>query len=114
VGERIGRLRSVVVANIILIVGATIQTASFSYAQMVVSRIIAGLGVGFSTVAVPILQSETLPSHNRGSLLVIQSGLIIVGVATASWLCFATLYAESSMQCRSPFQVKILRNALTQ
>jgi MFS family permease len=60
---------------------------------MFVSRIIGGVGVGLSTVAVPILQSETLPAHNRGSLLVVQSALIIIGVAVASWLCFATLYA---------------------
>lgn len=67
-----------------------------------IARIIAGVGVGLSTVAVPILQSETLPSHNRGALLVIQSGLIIIGVAIASWLCLATLFAESSLQWRFP------------
>jgi MFS family permease len=69
---------------------------------MVASRIIAGVGVGLSTVAVPILQAETLPSHRRGSLMVVQSALIIIGVATASWVCFATLYAKSSMQWRFP------------
>lgn len=65
---------------------------------MAVARVIAGCGVGFSTVAVPILQTETLPAHNRGAMLVIQSGLIIIGVCVASWLCFATLFANSSMQ----------------
>lgn len=75
---------------------------------MVVSRIIAGLGVGLSTVAVPILQAETLPSHNRGALLVIQSLLIIVGVALASWLCFATLSVQSSMQWRFPIACQVI------
>ena len=65
---------------------------------MVAARIIAGIGVGFSTVAIPILQTETLPANNRGALLVVQSGLIIIGVAIASWLCFACLYANSSLQ----------------
>ncbi|KYG40841.1 hypothetical protein M433DRAFT_148148 [Acidomyces richmondensis BFW] len=95
-----------------VIIGAAIQTASFSYAQMVVARIIVGCGVGFSTVAVPILQSETLPSHNRGSLLVVQSGLIIIGVAIASWLCFATLFANSSMQWRFPIACQMLFSLL--
>lgn len=79
---------------------------------MFVSRIIAGVGVGLSTVAVPILQSETLPAHNRGALLVVQSALIIIGVSVASWLCFATLYANSSLQWRFPIACQILFSLL--
>jgi MFS family permease len=107
-GEKIGRKRSIILANVIVIIGAGIQTASFGYWQMFVSRIIAGVGVGLSTVAVPILQSETLPAHNRGALLVVQSALIIIGVAIASWLCFATLYTNSEMQWRFPVACQIL------
>ncbi|KAI8649303.1 MFS domain-containing protein [Fusarium sp. Ph1] len=107
-GERIGRKRSIIYANIIVIIGAIIQAASYSYAQMFVARIIAGIGIGLSTVAVPILQSETLPAHNRGSLLVVQSALIVVGISVASWVCLGTLYAESSMQWRFPIACQIL------
>ncbi|ETN39063.1 uncharacterized protein HMPREF1541_05285 [Cyphellophora europaea CBS 101466] len=112
-GERIGRKKSIIAANVIVIVGAAVQTASFDYWQMFVFRIVAGVGVGLSTVAVPILQSETLPAHNRGALLVVQSALIIIGVAIASWLCFATLYAESSMQWRFPVACQCLFAGLT-
>ena len=111
-GERIGRKRSIILANLIVVIGAAIQCASFDYWQMFVSRIIGGVGVGLSTVAVPILQSETLPAHNRGSLLVVQSALIIIGVAVASWLCFATLYADSSLQWRFPVACQILFSLL--
>lgn len=111
-GEKIGRKRSIILANIIVIIGAAIQTASFEYWQMFISRIIGGVGVGFSTVAVPILQSETLPAHNRGALMVVQSALIIIGVALASWLCFACLYANSSLQWRFPISCQILFSLL--
>lgn len=67
-----------------------------------VARIIGGVGIGLSTVAVPILQSETLPARNRGALLVVQSSLIVVGISIASWICLGTLFAESSMQWRFP------------
>lgn len=100
------------VANVIVIIGAAIQAASFDYWQMFVARIIAGTGVGLSTVAVPILQSETLPARKRGSLLVVQSALIIIGVAIASWLCYATLYADSSMQWRFPVACQCLFSAI--
>lgn len=111
-GEKLGRKRSIILANFIVIIGAAIQTACYSYPQMICGRIIAGAGVGLSTVAVPILQSETLPSHNRGALLVVQSALIIIGVAIASWLCFATLYATSSLQWRFPIACQILFSML--
>lgn len=99
------------VANVVVIVGAAVQASSFDYWQMFVARIIAGIGVGLSTVAVPILQSETLPARNRGALLVVQSALIIIGVVIASWLCFATLYADSSMQWRFPVACQCLFSA---
>lgn len=107
-GEKIGRKKSIIVANIIVIVGASIQTASYSYWQMFAARIIAGVGVGLSTVAVPILQSETLPASNRGALFIVQSALIIIGVAIASWICFATLHAHSSLQWRFPVACQVL------
>jgi MFS family permease len=107
-GERLGRRRSIIYANMIVIVGAAIQAASYDYWQMFVARIIAGIGLGLSTVAVPILQSETLPAHNRGALFIVQIVVVLSGVATASWLCFATLHSSTSMQWRFPIACQIL------
>lgn len=112
-GERLGRKNSIIVANIIVIIGAAIQTASFDYWQMFVSRITAGVGVGLSTVAVPILRSETLSAHNRGALLVVQGALIVFGSTVASWLCFATLHANNSLQWRFPVACQMLFSGLT-
>jgi MFS family permease len=61
-GEKLGRKKSIIAANLIVIVGAAIQTASFDYWQMFVSRVIGGVGVGFSTVAVPIRKSPAFIS----------------------------------------------------
>ncbi len=112
-GENIGRKQSIIVANIIVIVGTAVQTASFDYWQMFASRIVAGVGVDFSIVVVPILQSETFPAHNRGALLVVQVVLTVGGSALASWLCFATRYASSSVQWRFPIASQIFLSGLT-
>lgn len=53
-GETIGRKWSIVWANVIVIIAAVIQCASFEYWQMFVARIIGGLGVGLSTVSFQI------------------------------------------------------------
>lgn len=111
-GDRLGRRNSIIYANIIVIVGAAIQTASFEYWQMFVSRIIAGVGVGLSTVAVPILQSETLPARSRGAMLVVQAVVVLIGVSSASWLCFAFLYTEASLQWRLPVAIQIVFSGL--
>lgn len=39
-GEKIGRKKSILVANAIVVVGAAIQTASYSYWQMFAARIV--------------------------------------------------------------------------
>ncbi|KAI7254013.1 general substrate transporter [Hortaea werneckii] len=111
-GEKLGRVGSILWANVIVIIGAVIQTACYSYWQMFVARIIAGIGVGLSTVSVPILQSETLPARNPGAMLVIQSALINAGVAIASWLTFATLFSNSSLQWRFPIAMQVFFSAI--
>lgn len=42
----------------------------------------------------------------------VQSALIIIGVALASWLCFATLHAHNSMQWRFPVACQCLFSAI--
>ena len=44
-GEKIGRKNSVILANIIVIVGAAIQAASYSYWQMFAARIVSCLTI---------------------------------------------------------------------
>lgn len=70
-------------------------------------RLIAGVGVGLSTVSVPILQSETMGAHDRGAKLVIQAGLINSGVAVASWLTYGCLSANSTLQWRFPVAMQV-------
>lgn len=90
-----------------MIIGAIIQTACYNYWQMFAARVIAGIGVGMSTVAVPILQAETLPPHNRGAMLVFQTALANSGVAVASWVSYACLFAGSSAQWRIPIAMQL-------
>lgn len=47
-GDRLGRRKTIALGGIIMIIGAILQTTSFSYAQMVVARIITGLGNGLN------------------------------------------------------------------
>lgn len=56
-----------------MIVGCILQTSSFGRVQLIVGRVVTGIGNGMNTCAIPIWQAETLPAHNRGAYLNIQS-----------------------------------------
>jgi hypothetical protein len=53
IGDKLGRRRTIILGGIVMIIGAILQATSFSYAQIIVARIITGLGnglnVGFET-----------------------------------------------------------------
>ncbi|KAI9838434.1 MAG: hypothetical protein M1837_002489 [Sclerophora amabilis] len=94
--ERFGRKGSIMWGSIIMILGTILQTSATESVQMILSRVITGIGNGINTCAVPTWQAESFKSHNRGALLVIQSALIALGNPLSTWLSFATSRAEPS------------------
>ncbi|KAJ6032878.1 hypothetical protein N7444_010649 [Penicillium canescens] len=64
------------------------QTTSFSIAQMIVGRFIAGLGNGLNTTTIPVWHSEMSKPQHRGYLAVLQLALNQLGNVTAQWLNF--------------------------
>ena len=79
-GDKLGRRRTILIGCFILIVGAILQTASYSLAQMIVGRVVAGVGNGMNTIAIPIWQSETARAEHRGKLIVAQLVTNIFGI----------------------------------
>lgn len=48
-GERLGRRRSIMLGSVVLSIGAILQTSAFGIPQLIVGRIVAGLGNGMNT-----------------------------------------------------------------
>ncbi|UPL02316.1 hypothetical protein LCI18_013250 [Fusarium solani-melongenae] len=92
IGDKIGRRRSILAGCIILIVGGIMQTASSSLAPMILGRIIAGVGNGMNTIAIPIWQSETAKPEHRGKLIVLQMVTNIFGIALTNWMNLGFTY----------------------
>ncbi|CEQ43144.1 SPOSA6832_05041 [Sporobolomyces salmonicolor] len=68
--DRLGRKKAVMIDCSVLIVGTIIQVASVSaWYQVMIGRIITGLGVGALSAVIPLYQSETAPKEIRGSLV---------------------------------------------
>lgn len=63
VGDRLGRRRTIILGGILMITGAILQATSFSYAQIIVARIVTGLGnglnVGFESYKLGVHSNNT-------------------------------------------------------
>lgn len=49
-----------------MIVGAILQATAYSRAQLIVGRIVSGIGMGFINSTTPVFQSEFSPQGSRG------------------------------------------------
>ncbi len=49
-----------------MVVGTILQTSAMESGQLIVARIITGIGNGINTVNVPVWQAESFKTHNRG------------------------------------------------
>lgn len=78
-GDQLGRRRAVLLGVIIMLVGTAIQASSFGIAQLIVGRIVTGVGNGMNTSSIPVWQSEMAPPKIRGFLVLFEGALIAGG-----------------------------------
>ena len=85
-GDKLGRRRAVLIGTLIMLIGAAIQTSSFTLAQLIVGRIVTGAGNGMNTSSIPVWQSEIAPPKIRGFLVLFEGALITGGVMLSYWI----------------------------
>lgn len=95
-GDLLGRRPIIWIGTVIMVIGATIQCSSFGLAQLIVGRIITGVGNGMHTATIPVWQSECSPPHKRGMLVMIEGLLITGGICMAYWIDFAFYWLDPS------------------
>ncbi|BCR87311.1 uncharacterized protein ACHE_31298A [Aspergillus chevalieri] len=102
-GNRIGRRKSLLVVAAVAAIGLTIQATSYSIGQLVVGRIISGIGTGGVNAVVPVWQSECTKPKSRGKNVVIIGIFISSGIAIAGWVNFGLSFMqENEMSWRLP------------
>ncbi|KAK8152852.1 general substrate transporter [Phyllosticta citrichinensis] len=107
-GEVLGRRRSIMIGCSVLTIGAVIQCSAYGIPQLIVGRIVAGLGNGINTSAIPVWHAELMKAHKRGKGLAIEFVLNIAGVATAYWVDYGFSFVENESQFRAPIALQIL------
>ena len=102
IGEKLGRRSMLMLGGTIMIIGTIILTSSTTIAQLIVGRIVTGIGNGMNSSTAPVYQSECSPASFRGALLASQGTVTILGVVIAYWIGYGTSYTDSPLQWRFP------------
>ena len=56
-----------------MVVGTILQTSAAESVQLIIARLLTGIGNGINTVNVPVWQAESFKSNNRGVRVSTQS-----------------------------------------
>lgn len=102
VGERLGRKNTILVGTTVMSIGAILQISAYSVPQMIVGRIVAGIGNGMNTATAPVWQAETSKAAWRGKLIVIELILNIAGFSLSNWLTYGFSYVNGPASWRFP------------
>jgi MFS family permease len=111
-GDMIGRKKCVRFGAFIYFFSAFIQLFAPNFATFVAGRTIQGLGVGFLSMTVPIIQTEIAAPHRRGLMIGIQYTMLIGGYALSCWVDYGFHFllgsSNPNMSWQGPFIVQII------
>ncbi|KAI9040571.1 sugar porter family MFS transporter [Aspergillus affinis] len=111
-GERRGRKPVIMGSAILYTIGAILMAANFgSLAELLVGRVLSGLGSGFGMVVGPIYISEVAPTEMRGMMTTFYNINIMAGVSGSYWINYASLEvlpATSSWQWRATLVLQLI------
>ncbi|KAF7803841.1 inositol transporter 4 [Senna tora] len=77
--DKLGRKKSILVADVVFIIGALVMALAPSPLIIILGRIFVGLGVGMASMTAPLYISEASPANIRGALVSTNAFLITLG-----------------------------------
>ncbi|RDB21956.1 Sugar transporter STL1 [Hypsizygus marmoreus] len=128
-GEGMGRKKTFLIGVVIMSIGAILQTCAYSVPQMIVARLITGLGNGYilyfflalqnsaltkhfpnsmNTATAPVWQSETSKPTWRGKLVVFEMIMNIAGFSLSNWMTYGFSFLEGSIAWRFPIAFQLV------
>lgn len=107
--DRLGRKKSVALSCAICVLGGALQAGSVHIAMFIVSRLIAGLGVGALIGSIPLYQSEISPPKSRGLIVGFHGIFISLGTIMCDWIGYGFYFVNAGgSQWRVPLAIQCL------
>ncbi|CAO2653802.1 Nn.00g032130.m01.CDS01 [Neocucurbitaria sp. VM-36] len=114
--EKIGRKKTMIIASSVFLLGGTLMTASRGSLDMIYGgRAVAGLGIGASSMVVPVYISETAPPSIRGRLIGIFEIASQGGGMLGFWInyaCDRTVNVDRQAQWIIPLAIQLIPGVL--
>ncbi|KAF9461376.1 general substrate transporter [Collybia nuda] len=111
IGDRIGRLKTMLIGGVWVMIGAALQCSAQNIAWMLCARIINGIGTGHLNAIVPVWSAEVATHTSRGAFIALEFTLNIFGVVVAYWLEFGLGFVgdgRSQVRWRFPIAFQIV------
>lgn len=89
---------------LIFIIGGCFQTAAQDLSWLYGGRSIAGLGVGFLVMIIPVYQGEIAHPSIRGRVTALQQFMLGIGSFIAGWLSYGTFPISNTGAFRSKYR----------
>ncbi|RDW62489.1 hypothetical protein BP5796_10791 [Coleophoma crateriformis] len=96
-GDLFGRRLTVMLGQAIIIVGAILQASSFGLAQLIVGRVVTGLGNGMAVAVLPTWNGECSRPNSRGRAVLWQLNINIFGICVAYWVDYAVNQSSATV-----------------
>lgn len=107
-GDMIGRKKCVRIGAFIYFVTAFMQMFAPDFNVFVAGRTIQGVGVGFLSMVVPIIQTEIAAPHARGLMVGIEYTFLIAGYALSCWVDYGfNFLLPGKLSWQGPFIIQI-------
>ncbi|PLB40075.1 sugar porter family MFS transporter [Aspergillus candidus] len=113
VGNWLGRRKTIFLGSFIMVIGALLQCTAYDLSQLIVGRLVTGLGNGMNTSTVPTWQSECCKSNRRGQLVMIEGAMITCGITISYWVDYGFMFTDpSEVSWRFPLAFQIFFAAI--
>lgn len=107
-GDLLGRRRTIRIASVIQVIGAFLMASSFEITQLVISRVVLGLGCGGQLATVSIWQSEISPAKKRGAHVGTLGIFVTMGLTIALLVDLGMSFVHRSASWRLPMALPIV------
>ncbi|QPG75508.1 high affinity glucose transporter [Brettanomyces nanus] len=108
VSEPLGRRASLFLCSFFWMVGAAIQSSSQNRAQLIIGRIISGLGVGFGSTVAPVYGSELAPRKIRGFIGGLFQYSVTLGILVMFYISYGLHFIDGVASFRIAWGLQII------
>ncbi|KUI53476.1 Sugar transporter STL1 [Cytospora mali] len=107
-GDRLGRRRTIALGVLCNVVGSLLQTLAWNLPQMIVGRLVNGVGIGLVSSMSPVYLSECATSGIRGMLLAVGACCNVGCFCVANWIAYGLYHDNSAFQWRFPLGFQLI------